>query len=280
MAAELSGKTAIVTGASRGIGAAVAQRFAAEGAQVALVARTFDRHASLPGSLEETRQKIVSGGGIASSFATDLRDEAARDKMIDAVRSEFGAIDILINNAAANYFLPFDKIGSRHRHIIFEINCHAPFHLMQRVLPDMLNSGRGWIVNISSRTSEHPDRPYNGFARQGYPSLYGMSKAALERLTAGLAAEFCDKNIAFNCLAPVAAVATPGALALGYRPVLEELEGEEVMAEAALVLAQVDASGCSGRCLLSGEFLNTVDRIVKSLDGTTVWDGRIAGFND
>ena len=278
MGESLSGRVAVVTGASRGIGAAIARRFAAEGAKLALVARTATEHPRLPGSLLQTRQQIEADGGIAREFVADLGDPQARADMIEAVREHFGRIDVLVNNAAANFFIPFGQISEKRRRIMFELNCHAPFDLAQRVLPDMQASGIGWILNISSRTSEHPQQPYNEFSRSGYPMLYGMSKAALERLSSGLAAELAEHNIAVNSLAPVAAVATPGAMML-YRPRRDELEGEEVMAEAALALCSCDPAQCTGQILLSGDYLAAIGREVRSLDGSGPWDGRIAGYD-
>ncbi len=276
---ELAGKVALITGSSRGIGAAIARRYAAEGARVALAARTKTKHDHLSGSLAETLRLIREAGGEAEVFPADLSKAEEREHLVQAVQAALGPVDILVNNAAANTFKPFAEISEKRWQVIFEVNCRAPFDLAQRLVPTMREKGQGWIINISSGTAMHPEGPpFGAFHTDNYPLLYAASKAALDRFSTGLAAELYRDGIAVNALMPVAAVLTPGTEALGYRPAREELEGEEVMAEAALALATCEPERITGRVLKSGTFLEELGRAVRTLDGKSLWDGRIPGY--
>lgn len=267
---SLDGKTALVTGASRGIGAAIAERLASEGAAVAITARSLNPHPSLPGTLLETAARIEARGGRAFPIQADLADANDRAKIAPAARDAFGPVDILVNNAAAAFYLPFNKVSRKRYDIAFELNVHAVWDLAQQMIPDMQERGRGWIVNISSVTSTHAKGPpYDKFAKYGGSALYGATKAALERISTGLAGEFADDGIVVNSLAPVAAVMTPGATALGVVPEAARASAEPVenLAEATLALCEERAMPITGRVLLSAHFLEEIEREVRALDG-------------
>ncbi len=278
---KLTNRIVLITGASRGIGAAIAERFAAEGASLALVARTLEAHDHLPGSLSETQARVRGLGGEAKSYVCDLSDADAREKLVADVLADFGRVDVLINNAAANYFLPFETISSKRFDIMFDMNVRAPFDLSQRLIPQMLERGEGWIVNISSATAQHPEGPpFSQHDAANHPMLYGMSKAALDRFSTGLAAEYYDRNIAVNAMSPVGAVATPGAIALNMLPPQRDMiEGVEVMAEAALFLATAIPQQVSGRVCYSGELLKSEGIAPRTLDGRAEFDGFIEGLD-
>ena len=210
---ELEGRVALVTGASRGIGAAIAKRFAAEGAKVAITARTLDQHDHLPGSLRETAQWIEKHGGRAVPIVGDLADSKDYDRIVAEAQAALGPIEVLVNNAAAAFYLPFDKLSENRFRIAYAINIHAPWRLSQLVVPGMRARREGWILNISSATSTLPTQPYRDF--DGLSFLYGSTKAALERFTAGLAAAEARNGIFVNSMAPVGAVPTEGTEALG-----------------------------------------------------------------
>ncbi|HQR03358.1 MAG: SDR family NAD(P)-dependent oxidoreductase [Proteobacteria bacterium] len=274
MPATLQGKVAIVTGASRGIGAAIARRFAAEGARVVIVARTLEADGRLPGSLDETAARIRAGGGEVHCVQADLADATDRARIVPEAIARFGGVDILVNNAAWARFKPTREQASRYTHLAFEINYFAPLELAQQAIPSMESRGGGWILNLSSATSKHPDpAPYDAqnryfqFHVHSAPTLYGSTKAALERTTAGWAAELAGSNIAMNTLAPVEAVASEGALHSGTIDAGAHMEPVEAMAEAALQLCSRAPSRLSGRCVLSLDLLRELGVTVYSLDG-------------
>jgi NAD(P)-dependent dehydrogenase (short-subunit alcohol dehydrogenase family) len=274
---ECDGRVALVTGASRGIGAAIAGRLAEEGAAVAVTARTLEAHPTLfgtlddrptlPGTLNDVVASLKAHGSKAVAIRADLTDDDARARIVPAVEATLGPVDILINNAAAAFYAPTAELNLRRRRLLFELNVHALVDLAQDVIPSMRAQGRGWIVNISSATSRHPKGPPfdPGIKLGARSTLYGATKAALERITTGLAAEVYDDGIAVNSLAPVAAVRTPGAEAhlgtlLDDRP--EIVEPIDLIVESALVLATCDPATVTGRVVYSRPFLRELGRSV------------------
>ena len=140
-----------------------------------------------------------------------------------------GSIDILVNNAAVTYYIPFTEFPEKRYRLMFEVQVRAPFELAQMVVPGMRERGAGWILNITSRAGIHPQGPpFMELYKRGF-SVYGMVKAALDRFSTGLAAEVYDDGIAVNSLAPWDNVVTPGAgahdLVAGLRPRGHLLDG-------------------------------------------------------
>ena len=267
----LEGKVAVVTGASRGIGEGIAQRFAAEGASVALVARTAEPGMShLDGSLRETVETIEAAGGRAIAITADLADTAFdATRLVERVEDELGPVDVLVNNAAACFYFSWDTMSAKRFQIMFAANVDAPWRLSRAVLPGMTERRRGHIVNISSTVVDHPvGPPYSTFHAEHGATLYGASKAALERMSTGLAAEVHRHGVAVNVVSPVAAVATPGVLALGLMPDANtHVEPLEQMVEATLALATGDPAALTGRVVTSAAILTELRREVRGLDG-------------
>lgn len=270
----LDGRVALVTGASRGIGAGIAQRFAYEGATVAITARTMNpEDHPLEGTLNDTVALIEAAGAKAFAVAANLADAEDRARIVPTVEAELGPIEILVNNAAAAMYMSNADIPLKRRRLTFELNFHAPIDLAQAVLPGMRSRGEGWIVNISSATKKHPKGPPfdPGLGKLGFTTgTYGSSKAALDRYTTALAAELFAEHIAVNSLAPVAAVRTPGADTL-VGDVMDAnpniVEPLELFVEATLALATCDPATTTGRLLYSRPYLEELDREVRALDG-------------
>ena len=273
--AELEGKVALVTGASRGIGAAIAKRFACEGAAVAVTARTLDAHPTLPGTLRDTVSWIEKHGGNAVAIQADLAKPEERSRIVEQTSQQLGRVDILVNNAAAAFYLPFESTSEKRFRILYELNVHAPWQLIQRVQPGMRERGEGRVLNISSVTSKHTAAgpPYDDFSKTA--ALYGSTKAALERITTGLAAALNDDHIWVNSMAPVAAVMTEGAEALGVVPqaAVREAESLEAMAEASLALCATRDPKLTGRITYCTPLLEELDRPVRTLDGKETLEG-------
>ena len=241
----LAGKVVVVTGASRGIGDAIARRFAMEGAKVVVSARTVDSGEHyLPGTINETVAAIQAAGGEALAVKADLASAEDRELLITAAEAEYGSVDILVNNAAITYFIPVEDFPEKRFRLMMDVQVWAPFELAQRVLPSMQEKGSGWILNISSHAAIHPEKTLSG--RGG--TVYGMCKAALERFTTGLAQETYDKGVGVNVISP-GLVATPGVM--HHKLINSENENRvtpvEHMAEACLRLCHGDPNELTGR---------------------------------
>lgn len=264
---RLAGKTALVTGASRGIGTAIARRLAAEGATVACTARTLDPDPKYQGSLRDTIDLVTSAGGRAAAFRCDLSVSDDRARLVDEVHDQLGPIDILVNNAAVTFFLPIDTFPEKRFRLMIETQVWSAIDLAQRVIPDMRSRGAGWILNISSRAAVKPvGPPFEPWYATGNSSVYGLCKAALERVSLGMAAELYADHIAVNTLAPWDNVPTPGA---GAHDLLEDfrLEPEEVIAQAALELCSGDPGTLTGRVAYSQPLLAELGVVARSLTG-------------
>ena len=156
MANTLNNKVAIITGGSRGIGAAIAERFAAEGAKVVLVARTRAPGGKLPGSLDETAARIRAQGGNCHCVQADLGSAGDRERIVTETVAHYGGVDILVNNAAWARFAPSYAQPPERVELAYAVNVFAPLHLSQLVIPLMKACGGGWILNLSSVTSKLP----------------------------------------------------------------------------------------------------------------------------
>jgi NAD(P)-dependent dehydrogenase (short-subunit alcohol dehydrogenase family) len=253
----MDGRVAIVTGASRGIGERIARRLAAEGAAVALVARTLSPGASrLPGSLAETAAQIRDGGGRAEVVAADLTSAADVETVIERAQDALGPVDTLVNNAGVNFYGPALEVRPSRYAIMYEMMVRTPFRLSQLVVPGMVERGRGWILNITSKQARHPaGPPYPEWAADGSVP-YGMCKAALDRFTTGLAAELHGTGVSVNSLGTAGLVMTPGvAVVSPHTPQNATVEPDDAMAEAALRLLLTDPAQVTGRIVYSMEYL-------------------------
>lgn len=269
MGDRFKGRTALVTGASRGIGAGIAQRLAAEGADLAIVARTLDHHPTLPGSLNETAELCRRYGVNVEVIVADLSDGDARATIVPRAVDAIGPIDILVNNAAAAIYARVDEYPLRRRRVMTEMNIHAPIDLAQAALPAMVAKGEGWIINLSSASSEHPmGPPYDlGGVREVF-GFYGATKAMLNRVTTALASEVHTTGVRVNTIEPRAAVLSEGAAAVTKGTLRDDqLESLEAMVEATLVLCDCGPDH-TGRIESSLDLLEQFEITVMTLDGS------------
>jgi NAD(P)-dependent dehydrogenase (short-subunit alcohol dehydrogenase family) len=187
---ELAGKVALVTGASRGVGAATAVALARAGAAVACAARSTDQAPQkTPGTLERTVSHIVEAGGRGLAVPTNLANENEVVAMIERTVAHFGRLDVLVNNAAITFIGDVDVPMKRYD-LIMNVNVRAPFVATRAAVPHMRRQGGGAIVNLSSAAALYP---YAGLM------AYGMSKIALERMTVDCARQLQQHGIAVNC---------------------------------------------------------------------------------
>lgn len=264
---ELKGRVALVTGASRGIGRAIARRLAAHGVLVAVSSSPR----SLEG-LEETCALIRQAGGVAAALPADLASESQRAGLVAEAAAQLGPAGILVNNAAAiTAYAPPGKIDLAARRGMFEVNFQAPVDLIQQALPAMRSGSWGRILNITSEMAAQPPIPYPGPAKLVHGlALYGASKAALDRYTLGLAAELHGSGILANALAPYKIARSESAEAVARQAALAHpdwVEPLEMMAEAAWLLL---SGSLSGLVVKSRDVLRLLQAPLHALDGVSV----------
>lgn len=253
----LAGRVAVVTGASRGIGEAIARRLAMEGAKVVVSARTVEQSEHpLPGTITDTVARIKAAGGEAMAVRADINVQADRKNLIDQAVAAYGPVDILVNNAAITYFIPISQFPEKRMRLMWEVQVAGPVELSQMVYPGMKEKGRGHIIYISSGAAFHPQKPYAAGAERG-GTVYGMCKAAMERFSTGFAAEVYNDNVAVNAISP-GLVATPGTVL--HKLVNEENKDRqspvEAIAEAVCFIARSEPKEVTGRVDQIQPFMN------------------------
>ena len=257
MAGHYDGRVALVTGGSRGLGKAIASRLAAEGATVAIAARTMDPDPKYVGSLNEIKKEIEDDGGRAVAIQVDLSEPEGRERMFDEVLRLVGPPDILVNNAAVTFLRPLDSFPERRARLMMEMHVMAPLHLTQMALPGMRERQRGWVLNVTSVAGDHIDGPpFTEFDRTAGFGLYGTCKAALNRLTLSLAAELYDDGIAVNAAAPTNPVATSGAGTLDLAKT--DTEDISLITQTAFLLCSGDPKTLTGHIVQTQSFLREV----------------------
>ena len=235
---DLAGKVVLVTGASRGVGAAIALAAAAKGAKVACAARSTKASPKpLPGTIDETVEAVTDAGGEAVAVPTDLTSADDIEAMVAAPVEAWGRLDVVVNNAAVTFVGEVD-IPLKRYDLIMEINLRAPLLTVRAALPHLRAAGRGRILSLSSQAALRP-----------VPGLmsYGMSKLALERMTTDLARQLHPDRIAVNCFRIDIPVASEGTLANMGDIDLGDWEPTSVPADGIIwMLEQPDHY--SGRC--------------------------------
>jgi NAD(P)-dependent dehydrogenase (short-subunit alcohol dehydrogenase family) len=254
VAGDYQGRVALVTGGSRGLGKAIAQRLAREGATVAITARTMEPDPKYSGSLLETRDEIEAAGGTAIVVQADLSHAEERERMFAEVVAQIGSPDVLVNNAAVTFLRPLDEFPERRALLMVEMHLLGPLHLIQLALPAMRAKGSGHILNLTSVAGDPVEGPpFTEFDRTAGFGMYGTVKAALNRLTMSMAAELYDDGIAVNAAAPTNPVATPGAGTLDLAK--ENTEDIGLICETVSILCKGDPKVLTGQVVKTQSFL-------------------------
>ena len=247
----LAGKRIFITGGSRGIGLAIALRAAADGASVAVAAKTSDPNPKLPGTIHTAAAEIEAAGGKALAIQCDLRDELQIEAAVNQAAEAFGGIDILVNNASAINLTPTDATPAKRFDLMFDVNVRGTFLTSQAALPHLRKSaadGRNpHILNLSPPLSMKPVWFKNHVA-------YTMAKYGMSMCVLGMAEEFKRDGIAVNALWPRTVIDTA---ALQMIPGIDALCGRtpEILADAAYVIFNRKATECTGNFFVDDEVL-------------------------
>jgi len=245
----LEGKTLFITGASRGIGHAIALRAARDGANVAIAAKTTEPHPKLPGTIHSAAADIERAGGRALPLAVDVRDEAAVGAAVRAAAEHFGGIDICVNNASAINLAGTEQIDMRRYDLIQHINTRGTFVTSRACLPYLKRAANPHILTLSPPLELRPQwfAPHLAYSL----SKYGMSLCML-----GLAAEYRAEGIACNALWPRTTIATAAVeFALGGAAMMRRSRKPEIVADAAYVILNKPARECSGNFFIDDTVL-------------------------
>ncbi len=251
MTRSLKGKTLVITGASRGIGLAIAKRAAADGANIVLLAKTTEPNPKLPGTLYSAAQEIVDAGGQALPVQTDIRDEDAVAAAVKEAVERFGGIDILVNNASAISLTPTPATPMKRFDLMFGVNVRGTYCCTQACLPELVKSAQAGrnphVLNMSPPLSmrEHWFRPH---------VAYSMAKYGMSECTLGHAGEFRPLGIAVNSLWPRTAIAT-AALQMIPGIDLNKCRQPDILADAAWWILTGDSKAATGQFYIDDELL-------------------------
>jgi citronellol/citronellal dehydrogenase len=249
----LAGKTALITGASRGIGRAIALRLARDGANVVLAAKTSEPHPKLAGTIHSVADEVRAVGGRALPVQCDVRYEESVQQTVDAAVAEFGGIDIVVNNAGAIHVAPIDSVPLKKLDLMLGINPRAVFLVTSTALPHLKKSGAAGrdphVLNLSPPIRLEP-KWLNG------TSAYTMTKFGMTLLTMGFAEELRDEKIAVNALWPRTIIKTAAVdMLLGADESEAHSRTPEIMADAAYEILSTKALAITGRAVLDEEML-------------------------
>jgi citronellol/citronellal dehydrogenase len=254
---SLAGKTLFVTGASRGIGLAIALRAARDGANIAIAAKTVTPDPRLPGTIFTAAQEIEKAGGKALPIACDIRDEQSVEKAIADTAAKFGGIDILVNNASAISLTGTLQTPMKRFDLMNQINQRGTFMVSQKALPHLLKAANPHVLNLSPPL----DFDVKWFAN--HPA-YTLAKYSMSVYAWAMAAEFKGK-VAFNCLWPRTGIATAAIRnVLGGDEGMKACRKPEIMADAAYAIFNRPFKDCTGNFFIDDEVL--------AAEGTTNFD--------
>ena len=252
---SLAGKTLFITGASRGIGLAIALRAARDGANIAIAAKTSEPHPKLAGTIYTAAEEIERAGGKALPLVVDVRDEAMVKDALGKTATRFGGIDIVVNNASAIQLTPVADTDMKRFDLMHQVNARGTFVVSKWAIPHLERAANPHILMISPPLDmkEKWFAPYTGYAM----AKFGMSLVVL-----GLAGEVRPKGIAVNALWPRTVIATAAVQnLLGGDAMIRRARKPEIMADAAYAIFSKSARDLTGRFLIDDDVLaqNGVD---------------------
>ncbi|MBN9531354.1 MAG: NAD(P)-dependent oxidoreductase [Alphaproteobacteria bacterium] len=246
----LKGKTLFITGASRGIGLAIALRAARDGANIAVAAKTSEPHPKLPGTIHTAAAEIEAAGGRALALTVDVREEDQVEAAVARTIETFGGIDICINNASAISLTGTLDTPMKRYDLMHQINGRGTYLVSQKCLPHLLKARNPHILNLSP--------PLNIEERWFAPHVaYSMAKYNMSLCVLGMAGEFRDHGVGVNALWPKTAIDTSAMRLLGGEAAMRKCRKPEIMADAAHVILTRDARAFTGNFCIDEEILRS-----------------------
>ena len=248
---NLSGKTLFISGASRGIGLAIAKRAARDGANIVIAAKTKEPHPRLPGTIYTAAEEIESSGGKALPLIVDVRFEDQVEAAIEATISKIGGLDILINNASAINLSDTDSLSMKNYDLMHSINTRGTFLCSKKAVPYLKKSENPHVINLSPPLNMETRWFQNhvGYTR----AKFGMSRCVL-----GMPSEYKRFGIAFNALWPRTAIATAAvANHLGGEVMMAKSRTPKIMADAAYIIMNRDSKKFTGNFCIDDEILDS-----------------------
>ncbi|MGP8033714.1 MAG: SDR family oxidoreductase [Steroidobacteraceae bacterium] len=245
----LAGKTLFITGASRGIGLAIALRAARDGANIAIAAKTTEPHPKLPGTIYTAAAEVERAGGKALPLTVDVRDEATVAAAVRQCAEHFGGLDICINNASAINLAATEQIDMRRYDLIQQINTRGTFVTTRACLPYLKRAANPHVLTLSPPLDLKPQWFAGHLA-------YSLSKYGMSLCMLGMAEEYAQAGIACNALWPRTTIATAAVeFALGGAAMLRRSRKPEIVADAAHTILTRPARECSGRFFIDDSVL-------------------------
>ena len=249
MSASLAGKTLFITGASRGIGLAIALRAARDGANVAIAAKTVEPHKYLPGTIYTAAKEIEAAGGRALPLVVDVRDEASVRHAVEATAQAFGGIDICVNNASAIQLTGTLATEMKRYDLMNQVNARGTFLTSKACIPYLKRAANPHVLTIS------PPLDMSAKWFQGHVA-YTMAKFGMSMCVLGMAGEFAEDGIAFNALWPRTIIATAAIkFAVGNEDRLRQCRTPAIMADAAYAILTKPSREFTGLFLIDDSLL-------------------------
>jgi len=250
MGTNLAGKTLLITGASRGIGKAIAIRAARDGANIAVAAKTHQKHPVLPGTIHTAVEEIDAAGGQGLAIRLDVRDEDSIEQAVEKTVSHFGGLDILINNASAIMLSGTRDLPVKRFDLMFNTNVRGTYLMSRACIPHLMESANPHVLNLSPPLNLNPKWFRDHVA-------YTMAKYGMSMCVLGMAEEFRKDGIAFNALWPRTVIATAALNLFDGRFKPEHCRTEEIMADAAHAIFRQSARLCTGHFFLDEDVLRS-----------------------
>lgn len=261
---NLNGKTLFITGASRGIGKAIALRAARDGANIVVASKTDQPHPKLEGTIHTAVEEIIAAGGKGLAIRMDVRDDDQVDAAVEQAVAHFGGIDILVNNASAIMLKGTLDLPMRRFDLMFEANVRGSYTTARAAIPHLLKATNPHVLNLSPPLNLNPD----WFAQH---VAYTMSKYGMSMCVLGMAEEFRQQGVAFNALWPRTVIATAALNQLGDVVSPNHCRTPEIMADAAHEILCRDSRNCTGNFFLDENVLRAAG--MKNFDQYSVKPG-------